>query len=177
MAHIILIEWGLRELAPPGVEQFVLVVDADKLGLGQFDPALMKQLLGVMVTGYPERVGKLYIGPVNTLVRAVYRLISPLLPAGLKAKFVLMRSAKKELERHGVVAPDRVPDFFGGSFAHSLGKPGGEGEGGGEGQAGSAYDFEQMIGQQRALLAERLAAERGATVTTTMTSPSNPAAE
>jgi hypothetical protein len=52
LAHVLLIEWGLRELLPPpqpgsahkAVDQFVLVVDADKLGLSQFDPALMKQV-------------------------------------------------------------------------------------------------------------------------------------
>jgi hypothetical protein len=69
-----------------------------------------------MVTGYPERIAKLYIGPVNTLVRAVYRLISPLLPATLKSKFVLMNKMEKELQ--GVVAADKIPDFYGGQ--HSL---------------------------------------------------------
>jgi len=50
-------------LMPPGVTTFTIIADASGMGLGQMNIGMMKALLQVITTGYPDRMGRLFAGP------------------------------------------------------------------------------------------------------------------
>ena len=144
LAHVALLEAGLSELLlPRGVLQFALVADARGLGLSTFDPSLMRSLLKLMMSTYPERVGKIYIGPVNVLVKAVHKVLSPLLPDAVKSKIVLMDAPAAQL-LEAIDAP-HVPHFFGGAAAHEFS------DGAAEGRPGGGFDLAYMLAWQMLL--------------------------
>lgn len=77
-------------MMPPGVTTFTLVADASHMGIGQMNLGMMKALLKVITAGYPDRMGRLFAGPVNFFLRGVYGSIKPLMAKRLVDKIVLM---------------------------------------------------------------------------------------
>ena len=118
LAHVALIEAGLQLLLPPGVTQFVLVADAAGLGFTHFDASLMRSLLKLMTSSYPDRAGRIYAGPVNALVKSVHSLVKPLLPTAVKSKIVIMDNPT--LQMADAIDASALPHFFGGDAAHEF---------------------------------------------------------
>jgi hypothetical protein len=143
LAHVALLEAGLQLLLPRGVLQFALVADARGLGLSTFDPSLMRSLLKLMMSTYPERVGKIYVGPINMLVKAVHKMLSPLLPDAVKSKIVLMDAPKMQMLE--AIDAQHVPHFFGGAAAHEFS------DGAAEGRPGGGFDLAYMVAWQMLL--------------------------
>eukprot|EP00051_Salpingoeca_urceolata_P002203 m.48085 g.48085 ORF g.48085 m.48085 type:complete len:558 (-) comp11968_c0_seq1:256-1929(-) len=114
--HAMMIDHGIS-MMPEQVHSMVLVADATGMGLSQASPALMKALLKLLTEGFPGRLGRLYVGPVNLVVRSLFSVLKPLLPPNLKSKIVLMAEPKQTLcEALGGL--DKVPHHFGGEAVH-----------------------------------------------------------
>lgn len=108
-AHVFLIEEGLR-MMPEDVETFVLITDASNLNRRHFDPSLMKGLLDVLSTGYPDRLGTIIVGPMNFVVRAAWAMLSSLMPKNLAKKIVMAKSLRPlATELLGKEPPEWVP--------------------------------------------------------------------
>ena len=60
---------GLKRMGP-SVSTFVLVVDARGLCSKHMDLVRDKQLLHMATTAYPDRLGALVVGPVNSFIRS-----------------------------------------------------------------------------------------------------------
>ena len=85
------------------------------------------------VGGYPVRIERIVLVDVTTLVRVVLKALKRALPAKIRSKFQLSRTANGELyEEHAV--RDQLPDFLGGCY----GGDGGAG-GGGCGSSGALH--------------------------------------
>jgi len=122
--HTLLLDTAIREMMPDGVEQFVFVADCANLGIVDIDIKLARGLLNTFLQGYPERLEKLYVGPVNTFIKVLSRLLKPLMPARLFEKIVFMDNPVVDLA--DAIAPsatppagydfqrDVLPEFFGG---------------------------------------------------------------
>jgi len=102
-AHVYLIEEGIRNM-PQGVASFVLIADASSLNRHHFDPALMKGLLSVLSVGYPDRLHKLVVGPINFVVRAAWALLSRLMPKRLANKVLMVKSPRDYV--HQFITPE-----------------------------------------------------------------------
>jgi len=96
-AHVAIIELAIASM-PPDVTTFTIVADAAGLGLRHNDPGLMKALTRVVIKAYPDRLGAVCVGPVNALVRIMYRLLRPILPHRIASKVHLMKDVAKELD-------------------------------------------------------------------------------
>lgn len=102
---------------PPGVFTFAVVANTKGLGFAHINASFAKMMLKLITTGYPDRLGALYAGPVNMALRSIYSLLSPLMPVNLSAKINLMGTPKSTLE--SVCGVGCVPDFFDGTFLHN----------------------------------------------------------
>jgi hypothetical protein len=118
--HILLIETCLHQLMPTGVTQFCLVADARGVGFGQMNVKMMKSLLKVLTTGYPDRLGALAAGPINFFLRGVYRMLSPFIPRNLSKKIKLIGTPNKHLAYLLGDDTTRLPRFFGGATDHAF---------------------------------------------------------
>ena len=97
IVHILMLELGIKSL-PTGINTFVLVAEAGKLGMRDFSPALMKGLINLLTSGYPDRLEGLYAGPINFVVRMIYKALSPIVPARLLSKVHLVDSMTSQLK-------------------------------------------------------------------------------
>eukprot|EP01134_Creolimax_fragrantissima_P004503 CFRG4503T1 len=95
--HVLMIEYGIK-LMPPGVTTFTIIACTDQMGFGVINPWFAKTLLSIATKGYPDRLGSLYAGTVNLPLRAIYSLLSPLMPLRLTNKITLMAQPATELE-------------------------------------------------------------------------------
>jgi len=145
-AHAYLIEMGCQKFLHPGVTTFTLVTDSSGLGLGQLDLRLMRGLADVGLRCYPDRAGKICIGPVSSLVTVLEKVLHPLLPLRLRQKIVFMNDPLVAL-RH-VIPEDLIPTYMGGGASHQPGD-----------SAGGAYDNDAMIGAQLRRRAALLASQ------------------
>ena len=82
------------------------------------------------VGGYPVRIERIVLVDVTTLVRVVLKALKRALPAKIRSKFQLSRTANGELYEE-LAARDQLPDFLGGCY-------GGDGGAGGGGCGSSA---------------------------------------
>lgn len=101
---------------PPGVHTFSVVANTKGLGFAHINASFAKMMLNLITTGYPDRLGALYAGPVNMALRSIYSILSPLMPMNLTAKINLMGSPKTCLE--SVVDDTDIPNFFDGACSH-----------------------------------------------------------
>ena len=85
------------------------------------------------VGGYPVRIERIVLVDVTTLVRVVLKALKRALPAKIRSKFQLSRTANGELYEE-LAARDELPDFLGGCY----GGDGGAG-GGGCGSSGALH--------------------------------------
>lgn len=104
------------------------------LSLAHDDPPPSRIISSV----YPDRLGKLYAGPVNFAVRGIFGMIKPLMAKRLTDKIVLMSDSTAELV--ALLGSEHVPDFFGGTAVHDVLSD----EGG--------FDFAKMDRRQQELL-------------------------
>ena len=133
IVHILMLELGIKSL-PTGINTFVLVAEAGKLGMRDFSPALMKGLINLLTSGYPDRLEGLYAGPINFVVRMIYKALSPVVPARLLSKVHLVDSMTSQLKE---IVPAKYVEEPHPSFVV-------EEEGG-----GSHFSFRKMIEAQR----------------------------
>ena len=104
------------------------------------------------VGGYPVRIERIVLVDVTTLVRVVLKALKRALPAKIRSKFQLSRTANGEL--YDELAPrDELPDFLGGCY-------GGDGGAGGGGCGSSAaLQVEKALAYLRKLHEARAAWE------------------
>jgi hypothetical protein len=99
-AHVYLIEEGLaimRRRAREGhapKESFVMVVDASGLGFKHLDMKLMRGMLALAMTAYPDRLGAAVIAPVNMVVRSAWAVLSKLMSPNMASKITLGKSLR-----------------------------------------------------------------------------------
>ena len=107
---------------PPGINTFVLVADTYNLGMKEIDIKLMKGMLRNVLmrwvgrqssdiesdngnSGYPDRLHALYAGPVNMVVKMLFKLLSPIIPERLLAKVTHQSIAQEHKEARTPVPP------------------------------------------------------------------------
>jgi len=115
--HVSIIEYGIS-IMPPGVSTFTVVANTKGLGFAHINASFAKMMLKLITTGYPDRLGALYAGPVNMALRSIFSLLSPLMPQNLAAKVNLVGSMAATLS--DVCGPEAVPDFFDGPRDHAM---------------------------------------------------------
>ena len=104
------------------------------------------------VGGYPVRIERIVLVDVTTLVRVVLKALKRALPAKIRSKFQLSRTANGELYEE-LAARDQLPDFLGGCY-------GGDGGAGGGGCGSSAaLQVEKALAYLRKLHEARAAWE------------------
>lgn len=130
-AHVTMIDAMIRHMAV-GVTTFVVVSDASNIGLRQVSISLMRELMKLLVTAYPDRLHRLYAGPVNQTIKTLAAMLMVVMPARLSRKIRIVRDVGSTLVQDGVLLADDVPDFFGGPASHQL-------------TSDASFSFEAMI--------------------------------
>ena len=89
------------------------------------------KLASLYAGGYPVRIERIVLVDVTMLVRVVLKAVKRVLPAKMRSKIHLSRTANGELyEQHA--GRDQLPDYLGGGYG-GAGGGGGGGNGGGSG--------------------------------------------
>lgn len=99
--HVLIIEHALKMLLERNKhnidneersESLVLYVDTSDQSL--FPPPMgsLTGMAGLMQQAYPDRIHKIYVGPVNVVLRALYELVSPHLRPRSRDKIVLLET-------------------------------------------------------------------------------------
>lgn len=115
--HVLMVEAGINNMMPPNIDTFLVVADSNGLGFQQMNVPFLRDLGKIMTIGYPDRLEKLYVGPVNFLVRAVYSIMKAFLPNRIFSKIQLMgNDLQTELKKE--LYPQDLPDFMGGFAIH-----------------------------------------------------------
>ena len=110
------------------------------------------------VGGYPVRIERIVLVDVTTLVRVVLKALKRALPAKIRSKFQLSRTANGELyEEHAV--RDQLPDFLGGCDGGDGGAGGAGGAGGGGCGSSAALHVEKALAYLSKLHEARVAWE------------------
>eukprot|EP00996_Jenningsia_fusiforme_P005519 NODE_6496_length_564_cov_26.908738_g6081_i0.p1 GENE.NODE_6496_length_564_cov_26.908738_g6081_i0~~NODE_6496_length_564_cov_26.908738_g6081_i0.p1 ORF type:complete len:112 (-),score=19.65 NODE_6496_length_564_cov_26.908738_g6081_i0:146-481(-) len=91
-------EQGVRLMAR-GVCSCILVVDTRGVGWAHFHTALLNKTADMAAIGFRDRVDRIIVGPMNTIVTAAYHAIRPLLPDNLVAKLVITRDPLAEIRK------------------------------------------------------------------------------
>ncbi|PRP88953.1 hypothetical protein PROFUN_02231 [Planoprotostelium fungivorum] len=89
--HMYRVEEGIAKM-PPHVTQFVVVVDASEFNTKMLNLSFVKGLTEMMTSGYPDRLADLYIAPTNMAIRAIFYMVSPLLPKTIRSKIHLEKN-------------------------------------------------------------------------------------
>lgn len=80
---------------------------------------MLSKLQAILTEAYPDRLGRVYVGPVNGIVSSLYTMLKPILPSRITDKIVFMYNPEQEL-KDILPSPDDIPDFFGGFAHHSI---------------------------------------------------------
>ena len=105
------------------------------------------------VGGYPVRIERIVLVDVMTMVRVVLKALKRALPAKIRSKFHLSRTANGELYEE-LAARDELPDFLGGCYGGDGGAAGGGGCG-----SSAALHVEKALAYLRKLHEARAAWE------------------
>ena len=112
---LFMIDYGIRSM-PPGVTTFVMLVDSQGMGFKQIHMGFMQALLRVITIAYHDRLAALYAGPVNIVIRSMYKMFTPLLTQNLVNKIHLSNNMLQTLEP--IIGYDDIPNNFGGPAQH-----------------------------------------------------------
>lgn len=83
---------------PPNTESLVLYVDTSELGIIPPPLTVFTEMITLMQRAYPDRIHKIYIGPVNTMLRKLYEMIAPYLRPRSRDKIQLLDYAPNREE-------------------------------------------------------------------------------
>ena len=129
---------GLQQRAPPCDAKYspcALLTDVRHC-LRQVSLRTELKFASLYVGGYPVRIERIVLVDVTTMVRVVLKALKHALPAKIRSKFQLSRTANGDLyEDHAV--RDELPDFLGGCY-------GGNG-GAGTGSCSGALHVEKAL--------------------------------
>ena len=101
------------------------------------------------VGGYPVRIERIVLVDVTMLVRVVLKALKRALPAKMRSKFHLSRTANGELyEQHA--GRDQLPDFLGGGYGGDGGGGGGDGDDSGALHVEKALAYWSQLHEARA---------------------------
>jgi len=114
--HVLFIETAIAKMMLDNINTFTLIADTNGLGMTDFDIGLMQGLISLVTSTYPDRMEAFYAGPINFVVRMMYKLLSPALPSRLVAKIHLMNNPKQNLTDR--LLDEDIPDFFKGPSHH-----------------------------------------------------------
>jgi len=120
--HVLFIETAIAKMMPRDTNTFTLIADTNGLGMTDFDIGLMQGLINLVTSTYPDRMEAFYAGPINFVVRMMYKLLSPALPSRLVAKIHLMNNPKQNLLDR--LLEEDIPEFFKGPCHHPTFKDG-----------------------------------------------------
>ncbi|KAG9412371.1 hypothetical protein AC1031_015293 [Aphanomyces cochlioides] len=141
-ANVFILELAINNFMPPGISCFTLVLDCKDVGYRETDISLTKNLCQVTTGNYPDRIGCVAIGPLTMLVKALTRILSPLLPPRLREKARFMDNPFESLA--GVMPVDLIPTYMGGTNPHYLNPDQEEGR----------FEFEYMCAEMRRRMTE-----------------------
>jgi len=113
--HVFMIEKGIRRMRR-GVTTFAIVASTSGFGLRNVNLKLMRSLLTLATTAYPDRLGALTVAPVNWAVSALFGMLRPLMPVRVVGKVKFMRKPHAELQQ--IMDASLIPDFMGGECVH-----------------------------------------------------------
>lgn len=115
--HVLVLEHALKSLADRKEkaedgeqlsESLVLCVDTTGLGVIPPPPHMFTQMASLMQRAYPDRIHRIYIGPVNAVLRKFHELILPYLRPRSRDKIVLLECAPALQEFVSSVGSDQV---------------------------------------------------------------------
>lgn len=106
------------------------------MGVSQASPSFAKALLKMVTEAYPDRLGQLYAGPLNIVIRGFARAVWPFMPKRLTSKIHLAKDPAKHIR--SAIGENAVPVHFGGTAEHYR----------------APLDVNEMIRCQEALLGE-----------------------
>jgi len=147
--HVLMIEAGLRMMTQ-NVCHFLLIADSSDMSLRNTNIKLFRELLGVITKGYPDRLGNLYVGPMNAVIKWIFKMLEPLMPRNLRAKIKLIKSKAEIRDIISSQQLSSIPTEVGGtgpSDAHDiiLCDP-----------ITGLFSFEKMIQHQQEILSQLL---------------------
>ena len=99
--HVLIIEHALKMLLERNKnnindevtsESLVLYVDTSDQSLFPPPMGALTGMAALMQQAYPDRIHKIYVGPVNVVLRALYELVSPYLRPRSRDKIVLLET-------------------------------------------------------------------------------------
>ena len=92
--HVRVIEHGIAAILPlTGAQCFSVCVDVSKLDVFCMpSTAVIRGLISLFQTAYPERIDRIYVAPVNSMLRRVLELFRPLMSARSRHKVVFLAS-------------------------------------------------------------------------------------
>ncbi|KAG6597995.1 Transmembrane protein [Phytophthora cinnamomi] len=146
-AHVYLLELGCRRFMPPGVTTYTIVTDSAGLGMKQVDLRLMRGLLDVCVTNFPDRIGLVHAGPLTRFLKYITSWLWPFLPVRLRGKVSLMHDCTAELAKH--MDTELIPLHMGGAAMHNLRTPPTN-----PAEANDIMEITYMIDQQKRFMEE-----------------------
>ncbi|KAF0688257.1 Aste57867_20127 [Aphanomyces stellatus] len=136
-ANVFILELAVRKFMPPGISAFTLILDCKDVGYRETDLSLTKTLVQVTTGNYPDRIGCIGIGPLTMLVKALTRVLAPLLPPRLRDKARFMDNPFQTLS--DIMPEALIPVYMGGTNPHFLNAEHDEGR----------FDFEFMCAEMR----------------------------
>jgi len=114
LLHVLMIEHAIRFMLP-GHHQFLLMTKSE-VSFETFSVSFMKGILNMFTTAYCKRLGLCYVGPSNTVVNQICKMVMPLLTAeNLREKINFVTKADQLLD---VLTEEQVPAFWGGDASH-----------------------------------------------------------
>lgn len=76
-------------------------------------------MINALVGGYPDRVGRIIISPVSTIVEAFFKMVVPLMPGRLAKKIVFLNMEHcQQFFANEIFELEELPDFLGGPNMH-----------------------------------------------------------
>eukprot|EP00808_Paulinella_micropora_P022747 g68115.t1 len=120
-ASRLLFSSALASNLPPEVESWVMVVyvDPSAAGLRHVPPrALASKVLSLLSQAFPDRVYRTIVGPVDSGVMLMWKIMAPLMPRNMRNKMILTKDLSQTLLDLRVCSPETLPDFLGGPARH-----------------------------------------------------------
>jgi len=115
--HTLMIEYGIEHYLSRKGTTFCVCPSTRNMGFSAVRPGLMRDLMKLITENYPDRLGGLYAGPVNSALKFFYGVMAATMPANLLRKVKLCVDPKEDLKE--ILKISEVPDFHGGSKVHS----------------------------------------------------------
>ena len=75
----------------------ILVIDAEGAGWQHFDVPLTRKIMAMASIGYRDRVERIIVGPVSSIVTAAWKFCRTFMAKNLKDKILITNTPKADL--------------------------------------------------------------------------------